>query len=212
MNVLNGAASLAALLICAPAMAAPTDPIADTPPPGEDIVVTGRAQRLYRVEMTTVGKAAEDPLNIPQALQVINEDLFTDQGARDATDIYRNISGVSAFSYAGITFRGFRQDQSFYDGQRGNPFIGFSVPQLFTVSRVEVLKGPAGLFFGPGSPGGIINYVSKTPSEVSALRTVATLGNYGRAGISSEATGKVDANGVVTYRLGGFYEAMTPVR
>ena len=212
MNVLNGAASLAALLLCASAMAAPTDSIADTPPPGEDIVVTGRAQRLYRVETTTVGKAAEDPLNIPQALQVINEDLFTDQGARDATDIYRNISGVSAFSYAGITFRGFRQDQSFYDGQRGNPFIGFSVPQLFTVSRVEVLKGPAGLFFGPGSPGGIINYVSKTPSEVATLRTVATLGNFGRAGLSSEATGRADANGVVTYRLGGFYEAMTPFR
>lgn len=212
MNVLNGAASLAALLVCAPAIAATTDPIGDIPSPGEDIVVTGRAQHLYRVDTTTVGKTAEDPLNIPQALQVINEELFTDQGARDATDIYRNISGVSAFSYAGITFRGFRQDQSFYDGQRGNPFIGFSVPQLFTVSRVEVLKGPAGLFFGPGSPGGIINYVSKTPSEVSALRTVATLGNYGRAGISSEATGKVDAKGVVTYRLGGFYEAMTPFR
>ena len=96
MNVLNGAASLAALLVCAPAMAATTDPIGDIPPPGEDIVVTGRAQHLYRVDTTTVGKTAEDPLNIPQALQVINEELFTDQGARDATDIYRNISGVSA--------------------------------------------------------------------------------------------------------------------
>ena len=208
----NYAAGLAAMMLCAPAMAETvSDPVASDAQVA-DIIVNGRAQHLYRVDTTTVGKSAEDPLDIPQALQVINEELFTDQGARDATDIYRNISGVSAFSYAGITFRGFRQDQSFYDGQRGNPFIGFSVPQLFTISRVEVLKGPAGLFFGPGSPGGIINYVSKTPSDVSSLRTVATLGSYGRAGISSEATGKVDANGVVTYRLGGFYEAMSPFR
>lgn len=134
----------------------------------DQIIVTGRAQRLYRTETTTVGKSAEDPLDIPQALQVINKDLFADQGARDATDIYRNISGVSFFSYAGVTFRGFRQDQSFYDGMRGNPFIGFSVPQLFNIERVEVLKGPAGLFFGPGSPGGIINYVSKVPGDASA--------------------------------------------
>lgn len=180
--------------------------------PGESIIVTGRVQRLYRADETTVGKVAEDPMNIPQALQVINADLFADQGARDATDIYRNISGVSFFSYAGVTFRGFRQDQSFYDGQRGNPFIGFSVPQLFNIERVEVLKGPAGMFFGPGSPGGIINYVSKAPADTSSLRLVATGGNFDRVGISAEATGPVDANGVITYRLGGFYEAMTPYR
>ncbi|WP_420144060.1 TonB-dependent siderophore receptor [Sphingobium sp.] len=179
---------------------------------GDQIIVTGRAQRLYRTETTTVGKTAEDPLNIPQAVQVINSDLFADQGARDATDIYRNISGVSFFSYAGVTFRGFRQDQSFYDGMRGNPFIGFSVPQLFNIDRVEVLKGPAGLFFGPGSPGGIINYVSKVPSDTTGMRMVATAGNYDRRGISAEATGPVDKDGIVTYRLGGFYEAMNPYR
>jgi iron complex outermembrane receptor protein len=151
-------------------------------------------------------------MNMPQAVQVINSELFADQGARDATDIYRNISGVSFFSYAGVTFRGFRQDQSFYDGQRGNPFIGFSVPQLFNVERVEVLKGPAGLFFGPGSPGGIINYVSKTPQEESGLRAVVTGGTYDRIGLSAEATGPVDKEGVITYRLGGFFESMDPYR
>ncbi|MFV0623486.1 TonB-dependent siderophore receptor [Sphingomonas sp. ac-8] len=178
----------------------------------DEIVVVGRAQRLYRVEETTVGKAAEDPMNIPQAVQVINSDLFADQGARDATDIYRNISGVSFFSYSGVTFRGFRQDQSFYDGQRGNPFIGFSVPQLFNIDRVEVLKGPAGLFFGPGSPGGIINYVSKTPRDETGLRAVITGGNYDRVGISAEATGPIDSRGIVTYRLGGFHESTDPYR
>ncbi|MGF7153374.1 TonB-dependent siderophore receptor [Novosphingobium gossypii] len=177
-----------------------------------EIIVTGRAQRLYRVEQATVGKVAEDPMNIPQAVQVINAELFADQGARDATDIYRNISGVSFFSYAGVTFRGFRQDQSFYDGQRGNPFIGFSVPQLFNIERVEVLKGPAGLFFGPGSPGGIINYVSKTPSDKAGLRAVITGGTYDRIGLSAEATGPLDSSGVITYRLGGFYESMDPYR
>ncbi|MEH3041083.1 MAG: TonB-dependent receptor [Sphingomonas paucimobilis] len=197
-----------AAMVSAPALAQ------DQPEAAADneIIVQGRAQQLYRALVTTVGKSAQDPLDIPQALQVINADLFIDQGARDATDIYRNISGVSAFSYAGVTFRGFRQDQSFYDGQRGNPFIGFSVPQLFNIDRVEVLKGPAGLFFGPGSPGGIINYVSKTPSDRAALRTVVTAGNYDRFGISAEATNRIDADGVVSYRLGGFYEAMQPYR
>jgi len=197
--------------IAIPAYAQEMDPD-EASAPGSEIIVTGRAQRLYRVEQATVGKVAEDPMNIPQAVQVINADLFADQGARDATDIYRNISGVSFFSYAGVTFRGFRQDQSFYDAQRGNPFIGFSVPQLFNIERVEVLKGPAGLFFGPGSPGGIINYVSKTPSDETGLRAVLTGGTYDRIGLSAEATGTVDSSGVITYRLGGFYESMDPYR
>jgi iron complex outermembrane receptor protein len=209
------AALLASACLCSSVAFAQEAPVGAPDASGDEadqIVVTGRAQRLYRTETTTVGKSAEDPLNIPQALQVINKDLFADQGARDATDIYRNISGVSFFSYAGVTFRGFRQDQSFYDGMRGNPFIGFSVPQLFNIERVEVLKGPAGLFFGPGSPGGIINYVSKVPGDEAAMRMVATAGNYDRRGISAEATGPVDKDGVVTYRLGGFYEAMSPYR
>ncbi len=198
-----------ASILAVPALA---EEIPDADGAAGDIIVTGRAQRLYRVEQTTVGKVAENPMNIPQAVQVINSELFADQGARDATDIYRNISGVSFFSYAGVTFRGFRQDQSFYDGQRGNPFIGFSVPQLFNVDRVEVLKGPAGLFFGPGSPGGIINYVSKTPKDETGLRAVITGGNYDRIGLSAEATGPVDKEGIITYRLGGFYESMDPYR
>lgn len=199
--------AVAAAMVTAPAAA--QDRAADG---DAEIVVEARAQQLYRTIVTTVGKSAQDPLDIPQAVQVVNSDLFTDQGARDATDIYRNIAGVTAFSYAGVTFRGFRQDQSFYDGQRGNPFIGFSVPQLFNIDRVEVLKGPAGLFFGPGAPGGVINYVSKTPSTHAALRTVVTAGTYARGGISAEATDRIDRDGTVAYRIGGFYEAMRPYR
>lgn len=199
--------AMAAALVANPAAAQELSATDDA-----EIVVQGRAQQLYRTAVTTIGKSAQDPLDIPQALQVINSDLFTDQGARDATDLYRNISGVSAYSYAGVTFRGFRQDESFYDGMRGNPFVGFTVPQLFNIDRVEVLKGPAGLFFGPGAPGGIINYVSKTPSDRASLRTVATAGNYDRFGISAEATDRIDAAGTVSYRIGGFTESMQPYR
>ncbi len=74
--------------------------------------------------------------DIPQATQVITAQLIEDQGARDVTDLYRNISGISFFSYAGVTFRGFRQEGTYYDGLRGDPFIGFSVPQLFNIERV----------------------------------------------------------------------------
>lgn len=81
---------------------------------------------------------------------MINADLIHDQGAREAQDLYRNISGVTFFSYAGVTARGFRQEEIFFDGLRGDPYAGLTTPQLFNIERLEFLKGPAGMLYGPG--------------------------------------------------------------
>jgi iron complex outermembrane recepter protein len=178
----------------------------------EEVVVTGRAQRLYRTPETGVARGGESALDIPQATTVINEELAADQGARDVTDLYRNVAGVTTFSYSGVTFRGFRQDQVFYDGLRGNPFIGFSVPQLFNIERVEVLKGPAGMLYGAGSPGGLINYVTKTPTDRFEAEATAVVGDNERRGGSVEVSGPVALDGRLTARGGAFYEYRGPIR
>jgi iron complex outermembrane receptor protein len=185
--------------------------VADTTPV-EEIIVTGRAQRLYRVEETSIGKMPANILDIPQAVQVINEEMIDDLGARNVIDLYRNISGVSYFTYGGVTFRGFRQEQNYYDGMRGDPFIGFAVPQLFNIERVEVLKGPAGMLYGPAAPGGTINYVTKGPTDDLHGDVRLTIGNYDRVGGSAELSGPADEAGRFTYRLGAFYEKMDSYR
>ncbi|SFG34334.1 iron complex outermembrane recepter protein [Novosphingobium sp. CF614] len=177
-----------------------------------DIIVTGRAEKLYRVESTSAARGTSDPLDIPQSVTVINEALIDDQGARDATDLYRNIAGVTIFSYSGVTFRGFRQDRVFYDNLRGDPFIAFSVPRLFNIQRVEVLKGPSGMLYGPGEPGGLINYVTKTPTDELAAQASLTVGNYDRYGASGEISGPITGSGVLLGRMGAYYEQMDPFR
>lgn len=169
-----------------------------------EIVVTARVAKLYRVRKTTTGKLPSDPLASSQSITVISEDLIRDQGARDAQDLYRNISGVSFFSYAGVTARGFRQEEVFYDGLRGEPYVGFSVPQLFNIERVEFLKGPAGMLYGPGAPGGLFNYVTKKPEFTEAGRVAVVVGTENRYGGQAEWTGPVA--GDFAGRLGVFYE------
>ncbi|MEM1197469.1 MAG: TonB-dependent siderophore receptor [Pseudomonadota bacterium] len=168
------------------------------------ILVTGRAQQLYRIDDTATAKLPADPLDIPISITSINEQLIEDQGARDAQDIYRNISGVTLFSYAGVTARGFRQEEIFFDGLRGDPYVGFNVPQLFNIERVDYLKGPAGMLYGPGAPGGLFNYVTKKPEEEFSGELRAIAGNFDRFGASGEVTGSV-TDGVYG-RLGAFYE------
>ena len=101
----------------------------------------------------------------------------------------RSISGLSYFSYAGVTLRGFRQENVRYDGLRGDPYSGFSVPQLFNIDRIEVLKGPGGALYGGGDPGGIVNYVTKTPQRTAERRVIVQAGDYDYRAGSFEATG-----------------------
>lgn len=170
----------------------------------ERVVVTSRALNLYRNGESSTGKLSVDPLNSTQQITSINESLIRDQGARNAKDIYRNIAGVSQFSYAGVTARGFRQEEIFFDGLRGDPYVGFNVPQLFNVKRVDFLKGPAGMLYGAGAPGGLFNYVTKKPQSEFSANARAIAGSHSRIGGSGEITGALNDN--QNGRLGVFYE------
>ncbi len=177
---------------------------------GDTVIITGRAQALYRVGEIEGGKLPVEPLLSTQTIQVINAQLIEDQGARDAQDLYRNLSGVSVFSYAGVTARGFRQEENFFDGLRGDPYAGFSVPQLFNIERVEFLKGPAGMLYGPGAPGGLFNYITKRPGEGDILDTSLVIGTEGRYGTSVEVERRLSDR--VSARGGLFFEHMNQPR
>lgn len=178
----------------------------------ETIEVKGRAQQFYLDNHTSIGtKVDAELIDIPLSAQVLSKQLIIDQAARDITDLYRSIAGVSEFSYSGVTFRGFRDDANvFYDGVRGDPFSGFSVPQLFNVERVEILKGPAAAVYGGGEPGGMINYVTKKPSFNRTRSLNLTVGNYALSGGSLELTDGITDD--LAYRLGGFYEKQNSFR
>lgn len=174
--------------------------------PDLTVIVTARARQLYRAQEITSGKLATAPLESSLNIQVLNAELIRDQGARDAQDLYRNIASVSLFSYAGVTARGFRQEEIFFDGLRGDPYVAFSTPLLFNVERLEFLKGPAGMLYGPGAPGGLFNYITKTPKERFSARATAVVGTEARKGGSVEVEGFLPGDKAPASRLGVFYE------
>ncbi len=173
----------------------------------EEVVVYGRAQEFYLQQDTKIGTKTEtNIMDLPQSAQLLTEQLIIDQAARDITDLYRSIAGVSEFSYSGVTFRGFRDDDNvFYDGVRGDPYSGFGVPQLFNVERVEVLKGPASALYGGGEPGGMINYVTKKPQFEDYTELRLTAGDYDTFGGSVDRRGGLSEQ--IAYRIAAFYES-----
>lgn len=173
----------------------------------ERVTITGRAAQFYRIDESAMAtKTPTDFMDIPQAIQVLSRELIDDQAARQTTDLYRSVSGVTQFSYSGVTARGFRQDQVRYDGVQGDPYSGFSIPQLFNVERVEVLKGPTSMLYGGGQPGALINYVSKKPKFEDQTQVALFGGNFQRRGASLDSVGNVGESDTLAYRLGAFYE------
>jgi outer membrane receptor protein involved in Fe transport len=54
-----------------------------------------------------------------------------------------------------------------------NGIFRYTNYSLDSIDRVEVVKGPAAVFFGQGYPGGVINYISKLP-QLSVNDTAMT--------------------------------------
>ena len=172
--------------------------------PIEEIVVTGRAREFYLNRSPSLGnKFPADLRAIPQSIQILPEQLIKDQAAVEITDLYRNISSVSVFSYSALTFRGFRQNEIRYDGLRGDPFSGVSVPLLFDIESVEIIEGPSGALFGGGQPGGVINYVTCAPRDQFSASLSAVGGSLDLHGGRGEVNGPLDQHGRWLMRLGG---------
>src|ERR1700761_4161091 len=53
------------------------------------------------------------------------------------------------------------------------------IPQLFDVERIEVLRGPQGTLYGRNALGGVINVITKQPTNETSGFAEMQFGNYG---------------------------------
>ena len=180
----------------------------------DEIVVTGEGQRGYRVPNTSIGTRTDTPLrDIPQSIQVVPQQVLRDQNATRLEDALRNVSGVTqAFSLPGavstFTIRGFAINEgagsSFLRDGLPDPAAG-GVVELPNIERVEVLKGPASVLFGFGSPGGTINLVTKQPLLDPFYRVEATLGSYNFYRGAIDFSDGLNPSDTVLYRFNAAY-------
>ncbi len=114
-------------------------------------------------------KFTEPLIETPQSITVVPQFVMQDQGLSTLRDSLRNVPGISlAAGEAGaqgdnLTIRGFTaRNDIFLDGIRD---FGSYYRDSFNYEQVEVLEGPAGIQFGRGSTGGVINQESKVPES-----------------------------------------------
>lgn len=179
----------------------------------QTLQVQGRALSYYKEDEAALATRTSTPIDkTPQSVQVVTEALIEDQAARQITDLYRSISGMSQNNVSTVTLRGFSQDEVLYDGLKGDPFGDFSIPQLFTIEQIQVLKGPSGAAYGAGEPGGVINYVTKKPAYEQKNTLKVSAGNKDFLSGSIESSGPANEDASQRYRLGIYSDGQDSYR
>ena len=117
---------------------------------------------------TSMPKFSQVPLDTPQTITAVSQEVMQQQGTTTLRDALRNVAGISLAAGEGgaqgdnLTIRGFTaRNDLFIDGMRD---FGSYYRDPFNMQEVEVLQGPSSVTFGRGSTGGAVNQASKTPA------------------------------------------------
>lgn len=174
------------------------------------ITVTGAASAdplIPQARPASVGKGNVSVQDTPFAMSVVDVEQIRETGAKNVQDALLYSAGVYAGRYgfdtrgdwaaarglATATYQnGLRRIFGFYNNVR---------PDIYSLEKVEVLKGPASVLYGQGELGGIVNTVTKRPQKTASKEIEVQAGSYNRKQIAADLTGPVDGEGKWLYRL-----------
>ena len=209
-------ASIPALLIAGGAHAQTADPVqtvdtaatADAATP-EDIVVTGVAQGRNRLDTSV-------------SVSSLDADLTSKIPPRNTAEILRNLPGVRVEASGGegnanISVRGLpvaSGGSKFLQLQEdGLPVLEFGdiifgnadifIRNDLSLARIESVRGGSASTFASNSPGGIINFISKTGEQEGGSFQLSSGLDYREYRADFAYGGKIDDK--TRYELSGFY-------
>lgn len=175
------------LLSACACLAFATPVVAQTEADSEDvIVVTGSLSNFGAT------KSSAPILETARSVSVVTTEDFLARGALTLDDALNYTSGVVGdtfgfstrgdfFQVRGLDVPEYRDNLQALFGNYNN-----TRPHLYTVDQVEVLKGPASVLYGQGSPGGIVNLASKRAAPDLGQEVVLSYGTHDRLEVAGD--------------------------
>ena len=165
----------------------------------------------YVATNTTTGTKTDTPLReVPQSVSVVGKEQMRDQGVQNLQEAFRYVPGVVADPF-GFDSRG---DSAIVRGLNAPYFVdglqttyGFNsstaMIEPYALERAEVLRGPASMLYGRSATGGLINAISKLPSEIPYKEIGIEYGSFDFKQVKLDATGVLTSDGKWLYRIVG---------
>lgn len=158
-------------------------------------------------EVTITAQRREQSLqSVPIAVTALTAGQLEDRGITDISSMQAAIPGLS-FSTSGGTLspylRGIGTNNNVFNAEPSvatyvdGIYVASNISNLFSfnnIERVEVLKGPQGTLFGRNATGGVIQVVTKDPSQTPEAEFKIGYGNYRTTTASAYAAGGISSN------------------
>jgi outer membrane receptor for ferric coprogen and ferric-rhodotorulic acid len=133
----------------------------------------------------SVSVAGKQPLTrreVPQSVSVVTRKQIEDQNMNTVWDALNYVPGVTVVANDPSQQQFHSRGYALNVANDGVPaFSGLSGYQQFDLAiydRVEVLRGPAGLFVGSGNPSGVVNLVKKRPRAEADYAWAVSYGSW----------------------------------
>ena len=147
----------------------------------DTVRVRGERLDTYQTERSTSATKTDTALqDVPQAITVVTEQQMRDQAVQGMADAVRYVPGIGITqgegNRDGLVFRGNSSTADFFvDGMRDDVQY---YRDTYNIERIEAFKGPNAMIFGRGSPGGLLNRVTKTADGREALDVGLQFGSW----------------------------------
>ncbi|MGD2126824.1 MAG: TonB-dependent receptor [Desulfobacteraceae bacterium] len=148
-------------------------------------------------EVVVTGTRTEQKVErIPAHVTVIDEQDIRNSNAKNVPDLLRSEGGVVVRDLLGngkrsqVDLRGFGEagplnSLILVDGRRVNAIdlsgVDWTQIPLDQIERIEIVRGTGSVLYGDNAAGGVINIITKTPSEELTLTAGGAFGSYSRS-------------------------------
>ena len=170
-----------------------------------EIIVTGIAadDSYAPKEASVAGKSPAPLIEIPQSVSVVTRQQIEDRNLFTIGEAVQTVAGVTIMPFDGTNpdyrARGFVLDYA-YDGIPSTFSSGVPEFDLVIYERLEVQRGPTGLFRGSGSPGGTINLIRKRGRSEFGVSGALSGGSWNNYRGELDIGGPVDEGGRLRVR------------
>ncbi len=153
--------------------------------------------------VVTATKVAQDIDSTPAAITAITADALGPGGIREIRDLALAVPNLSVGDQFGVnrTFiRGIGMTSIDLGADGAVAFLqdGAMIPRpshqlagFYDLEQVEVLRGPQGTLYGRGATAGVVNMVTKKPTEDLDGYATYTLGNYAATTVEGAIGGPI---------------------
>ncbi len=158
--------------------------------PGEEavqlaqFVITENAVNPYQSRQAlSASRVAMDIQDIPQTISVVSSEFIKDSGSIRMLDAAKYVTPIveNTLPYGGdrYSIRGFQVSAEFIDGTMISGADGYSMTQsVANLERLEIIKGPNAILVPGGSPGGVMNPITKSPFGKNAASITLGASHY----------------------------------